>query len=43
MAATTTLLIAAIPGGSVMKLLPWYVAGYLLIGLCVFGPAGRLL
>lgn len=43
MAATTALLIAAIPGGSVMKLLPWYVAGYLLIGLCVFGPAGRLL
>ncbi|MGX5717324.1 hypothetical protein [Arthrobacter sp. MAHUQ-56] len=28
--------------GSVIQLLPWYVAAYLLIGACTFGPAGKL-
>ena len=41
MVLTLTLLISNLMGGSVVKLLPWYVAGYLLIGLCIFGPAGR--
>ncbi|MHC6592756.1 hypothetical protein [Arthrobacter sp. C152] len=41
MVLTLTLLISNLMGGSLPKLLPWYVAGYLLIGACIFGPAGR--
>ncbi|MGX5715511.1 hypothetical protein [Arthrobacter sp. MAHUQ-56] len=41
MVLTLTMLISSLMGGSVPKLLPWYVAGYLLIGVCIFGPAGR--
>ncbi|MHC6591923.1 hypothetical protein [Arthrobacter sp. C152] len=29
--------------GSVIQLLPWYVAAYLLIGACTFGPAGKVM
>lgn len=42
MVLTLPLLISSLMGGSVLKLLPWYVTGYLLIGVCIFGPAGRL-
>lgn len=28
--------------GSVIQLLPWYVAAYLLVGLCIFGPPGKI-
>ena len=40
--AALTLLMFGPPWGSVIELLPGYVAGYLLIGLCIIGPARKL-
>lgn len=38
MVASLTLLIFGPARGPVIQLLPWYVAAYLLIGACIFGP-----
>ena len=43
MVAALTLLMFGPPWGSVIELLPGYVAAYLLIGVCIFGPARRKL
>ena len=42
MIASLTLLMFGLPWGSVLELLPGYVAAYLLIGVCIFGPARKL-
>lgn len=38
MVASLTLLIFGPARGPMIQLLPWYVAAYLLIGACIFGP-----
>ena len=42
MVAALTLLMFGPPWGSVIELLAGYVAAYLLIGVCIFGPARKL-
>ena len=42
MVAALTLLLFGPPWGSVIELLAGYVAAYLLIGVCIFGPARKL-
>jgi len=42
MVAALTLLMFGPPWGSEIELLPGYVAAYLLIGVCIFGPARKL-
>ncbi len=37
-----TLLVFGLSQVPVIELLPVYVAAYLLIGLCIFGPAGKV-
>ncbi|XAS63895.1 hypothetical protein VUN84_16620 [Micrococcaceae bacterium Sec5.8] len=42
MTASLTLLVFGLAQVPVIQLLPWYVVAYLLIGACIFVPAGRL-
>ena len=42
MVASLMLLVSGLSQVPVIQLLPWYTAAYLLIGACIFVPAGRL-
>ncbi|WP_139386207.1 hypothetical protein [Arthrobacter sp. P2b] len=42
MVPSLTLLVFGLTQASVIDLLPGYVAAYLLIGVCIFGPPGKL-
>lgn len=42
MVVSITLLLSGLSQVPPLQLLPGYVAAYLLIGLCIFGPAGKL-
>ncbi|WP_324642376.1 hypothetical protein [Pseudarthrobacter sp. LT1] len=42
MVPALTLLVFGLSQVPVVELLPGYVAAYLLIGACIFGPAGKL-
>ncbi|MBE4720505.1 hypothetical protein DAD99_20895 [Pseudarthrobacter sp. AB1] len=42
MVPALTLLVYWLTQVPAIQLLPWYVAAYLLIGACIFGPAGKL-
>ena len=42
MVASLTLLVFGLSQVPVIKLLPWYVAAHVLIGACIFVPAGKL-
>jgi hypothetical protein len=41
MVVAMALLIFGLSQGPVVQLLPGYVAAYLLVGVCIFGPAGK--
>jgi hypothetical protein len=41
MVLALTLLLFGLHGESVIQLVPGYVAAYLLIGACIFGPGGK--
>lgn len=41
MVSALTLLVFGLTRVPVIELLPWYIASYLLIGACIFGPAGK--
>ncbi|MCU1518814.1 MAG: hypothetical protein JWQ75_3535 [Pseudarthrobacter sp.] len=42
MVMALTLLVFGLSQVPVIELLPWYVSAYLLVGACIFGPAGKL-
>jgi hypothetical protein len=41
MVVALTLLVFGLTQVPVIQLLPWYVAAYLLIGACIYGPTGK--
>jgi hypothetical protein len=42
MVVALTLLVFGLTQVPVTELLPWYIAAYLLIGACIFGPARKM-